>query len=244
MNTLPTDIYINIFKYLPRDFVKISKLSKYFNVIYKSIKVDVAHLILIQTFNRMPYKASFAVYEFSYIKYYRNHSFDINSLGLRHLNDVYNLSDKNYIKTVFTVLWFDIIDMIETSISMHYFELYKHLLKSIPLKYIKIHFDSMLIYYSNYGHRGYYETFIALLEYIVSDNRIDINVNDLIRTILLRSPDSTWEVFNYYWNHDKIANIIKLLAKYKHGINSQRKLLKKYANANNNIQLIEFLNEI
>ena len=68
MNTLPTDIYINIFKYLMRDFkkismfdelpneiyvnifkhlkfdfIKIKSLSKKFNNVYKLIKNNVKH---------------------------------------------------------------------------------------------------------------------------------------------------------------------------------------------------------
>ena len=243
MDILPTDIYINIFKYLPFDFIKTSLLSKHFNTIYKSIKRDVAHSILTQIFDRISYKSSFAIYDFIYIRYYDILDDKIDfKLVCTTLNAYAKTisSDTEYNRFVMKMLQSEINLNLEDYIKCGDFRFFKYLLKIPSLKYLDLNFDKLLHLFIK---RDYYYHIITLLEYIAI-NEYNFNVDDLIKRLILNFPNSVMPTFRRGLDHNIITIIIKLLSKSKHGINPQRKLLKKYANVNNNIQLIEFLNEI
>ena len=68
-NNLPNEIYIAIFKYIKTDFIKISSLSKKFNIVYKSIKVDVAYDTLTQIYPKINRRYIFIIYDIIYNKY-------------------------------------------------------------------------------------------------------------------------------------------------------------------------------
>ena len=242
MNTLPTDILINIFEYLPFDFTKISMLSKQFNVIYSLIKIDVAYNILTRIFTRIPYKSSFAIYDFIYIKYHYILKFDLKLLCIMiNENSISISSDIEYEKSIIQMLWKDINIVLENSIKIGHFEILDSLLaQHTPLKYTKIDFENLIKLLTQ---NGCYNHIIQLLEYI-NKNNIDIRVYDILQALLLRFPNTPYEDFRRDIDHIVISDIITLLSKSKQGINLQRKFLKTYAHCTYNSQLYDILEKL
>lgn len=249
MECLPIELYINVFKYLPIDFIKISVLSKHFNIIYKSIKVDVAHNLLSDLFERVPSKSAFIIYGRIYIIMIDILNIDIIPI-CHEINQPRNknMTEKTYNKYVIECLDTCINMELRKSINVDKVEPLKSLIKCYSLRYLKINFSDLLQLLCKKDNYG---CIIMLLKYItnVPNNKIDINVYKILECLLVCLPGTIGTVYiqfrYHYLNNDIITDIVKLLAKCKCGItNKHKKLLRDYAHVTNNESLKVFLAEL